>query len=463
MRGLSIPRAPRRAIGQHGVLLLAGVLLAFVSAACGQSTATVSPAASTAPATAVTATVPPVASSPPSATVSATPSPPPSAAVAVAPPVTADWPMRGGDPARRGEGGQGPVGSPVLHWRFQAQGSVNTVPAIVGGVAYVVSDEGTLHALDVATGKELWSFAGAKSPEVGPMVSNGVVYVTDGTGTIHAVDATTGKERWHSATPIPGGITIGDGRIYVASSGAVVALDPTNGTERWRYTAQASGFFHNPAFADGVVYEGSDLGGVVALDAATGTVRWHADTGTDATATAVVANGIVYVGDNGSAKGHLYAFDAGTGKQLWRVDEAIFSPAVSEGVAYSGSAAGYVSAHDAATGAPLWRFPVKGEANTVSVAAGVVYVPATGEHRVYALDAGNGHELWHFDIDSGMDGTIAVAGGSIYLGTSVGSVYAIGGGLRLRRPAPRLRPRRRPLSRRRSHRARRQPPPVRLQ
>ncbi len=404
-------------------IVVTALLLCLAAAACGSNTATQSPATSPSATTAV------VTTQPSAATVTAqspASSPAPTVAVAVLP-STADWPMLRGNAARTGDGSQGPVGGPVLRWRFQAKGSVNTLPVVVGGVVFAISDEGTLHALDAGSGKELWTFAGALSPDVGPTVWNGAVYVADKPGTIHAVDASTGQERWHSAAAIPGGLTIDDGGIYVASNGAIVALDPATGAERWRYAAPAAGLFHNPALANGLVYAGSDLGGVVAVDAVTGTLRWHADTGSDATSTAVVANGIAYVGDNGSAKGHLYAFDAASGNLLWRLDQAIFSPAVSGGVAYSGSAAGYVSARNAATGHELWRFPVKGEANPVSFAAGVIYVAATGEHRVYALDAGAGRELWHFDLDGGTDATVAVAGGSVYIGTASGSVYAIGG------------------------------------
>ena len=411
---MSVARRPTR---------VAAIIVVFgaVLAACGQASPqlSASPQPSAAASAAVSAAPPTVL--PSTATAS------PSAAVAVAPSPSTDWPMLRGDAAHTGQGGSGPVGGPVLRWHYQANGSVNTSPVVVGGVVYAISDEGTLHALDAATGKQLWTFAGAFSADAGPTVWDGVVYVADRPGVIHAVDATSGHERWHSAAAIPGGLTIGDGGIYVASKGVIVALDATTGTERWRYSAPSAGLFHNPALANGVVYAGSDLGGVVAVDAATGTLRWHADTGTDGTTTAVVANGIAYVGDNGSRSGHLFAFDAATGKLLWRLAETVFSPAVTGGVAYSGSAAGYVSARDALTGVEKWRFPVKGETGPVGVAAGVVYVPASGEHRVYALDAATGRELWHVDVDSGMDGSVAIAGGAVYVGTANGGVYAIGG------------------------------------
>jgi outer membrane protein assembly factor BamB len=333
-----------------------------------------------------------------------------------------------GDAARRGEGGEGPVGQPVLRWRFQAEGSVNPPPAVVAGIVYAISDDGVLHAIADADGKEVWSFPHALSGTVGPTVWQGSVYVTDKDGVIWAVDAATGTERWHSPAPITGGLTVADDRLVVSTNGAIVELDATTGTQRWRYSAAAAEAFHTPAYAAGVVYAGSDSGGFVALDGATGALRWHADTGNDATGTAVVADGIAYLaGSSNPATGHLRAFDAANGRPLWVVDQPFSSPAVSAGIAYSPSSVGLVSAHDATTGKELWRYSIRGTARPLGVAGGVVYVPADDEHRIYALDAKTGAELWHFDLDGGIDGSLAVAGGSVYVGTSLGGVYAIGG------------------------------------
>ena len=90
-----------------------------------------------------------------------------------------------------------------------------------------------------------------------------------------------------------------------------------------------------------MVYAASDVGGFVALDAATGTLVWHHDTGTDLTGTAVVADGIAYVGSSGDLPGApLTALDAKTGAVLWTDPEPLFAPAVSAGVAFSGGPSG---------------------------------------------------------------------------------------------------------------------------
>ena len=71
----------------------------------------------------------------------------------------ADVPMYRANPARSGEmPGPGPEGQPVERWRVQAAGSATRSPAVAGGVVYAGSGDGTLSALDAATGAERWRF-----------------------------------------------------------------------------------------------------------------------------------------------------------------------------------------------------------------------------------------------------------------------------------------------------------------
>ena len=82
------------------------------------------------------------------------------ASLLLRPPATtsADWPMFRGDAARTGVAIDGPVGRPVLRWRYQAAGAVSGNISIVGDLVFAPSDDGTLHALGLADGTERWAF-----------------------------------------------------------------------------------------------------------------------------------------------------------------------------------------------------------------------------------------------------------------------------------------------------------------
>ncbi len=205
------------------------------------------------------------------------------------------------------------------------------------------------------------------------------------------------------------------------------AIDASTGTVTWTYTPPEGGGVHSPAIADGLVYASTDQAGYIALDEATGTLAWSHDTGADNVGTAVVADGVAFVGATDDVPGHLTALDAKTGAVLWTDDEQLHSPAVADGVAIGGGPIGVVVAHDVMTGKELWRTPIADKTRPVAIADGVAYVAADTQHKVYALDAATGTELWDFNVDSGLDCCIAVADGAVLVGSGLGGVYAIGG------------------------------------
>lgn len=352
-----------------------------------------------------------------------------------------DWPMFRGDATRAGIALRGPDGRPVVQWEFHAQGAVTQNISIVGDLVYVSSDEGVLHALRLADGAEQWRVGLAPGSMSGPAVANGLVYVWDATGSVHAFDARSGAERWRSSGSLGGGLSapvVGGSLVYLGTSdGHFVAFDATSGAERWQAALSSSGAVNTPALGNGVLYVGAVGDGFFAVDAASGRIRWRLDTGQDLTQTAVLGDGIAYIGAAfGATTGHLRGVDVQTGRLLWQIDEPLQSPTLASGVAYSGGSDGLVTARDAATGIERWRIQLHGPTRPPAVVAGVVYVPADDEHRIYALDAATGGELWHFDLDGSNACCIAVAKGSVFVGTTPGTVYDIGGDGSNLTPAP---------------------------
>ncbi|MEA2675139.1 MAG: tripartite motif-containing protein 71, partial [Chloroflexota bacterium] len=352
-----------------------------------------------------------------------------------------DWTAFRGGPARTGVARTGPAGNGVIQATFKAHGNFSNGIAIVGSTAYASSADGVLHAIDTGTGSEVWSFR----PETSALgsdvsVANGLAYVSDGGSLVYAVDTTTGRERWRSQPSRPASsIAIGSGMAYFGTSdSAIVALDAATGAQRWRTTiATATSPIHNVAFADGRVYGAFDNGQLVALDATTGAIDWRRDLGTGVFGTAVVANGIVYIGAGSEeSTGHLRAFDAASGNPLWDVPEGYGAPAVAGGIAYATiQPLGDVAAFDARTGRQLWHVKLPTSTRAPAVAAGVVYIPADSGQGVYALTS-DGLELWQVPVDGHNGCCIAVAHGLVFVATDLGTLYIIGGDGKPVAPAP---------------------------
>lgn len=76
-----------------------------------------------------------------------------------------------------------------------------SVPAVVGGMVYVGSNDGKVYALDAITGQQKWAASVGGRLDSSPAVVNGVVYVNSSNGNVYALDAATGQQKWFVFLP----------------------------------------------------------------------------------------------------------------------------------------------------------------------------------------------------------------------------------------------------------------------
>jgi len=285
-------------------------------------------------------------------------------------------------------------------------------PAVVDGVVYVGSFDGSLYAFDAnGCGQDfcdpLWSGQTGNDITSSPAVANGVAYIGSADRHLYAFDAngcgqSTCTPLWRG--PVGSGIVesspvVAGGFVFVgAADGKLYAFDAKgcgHSTCNAVWIATTAGqIFSSPAVAAGVVYIGATDGKLYAFDAhgcgqSTCQPLWAAQAGSSISgSSAAIANGVVYVG---SFEQNLYAFDAhGCGKStcspLWVGTTGPFvesSPAVANGVVYVGDGDDLLNAFDAhgcghSVCDPLWRGEAVGAQAALvaspTVANGVVYV-----------------------------------------------------------------------------------------
>lgn len=100
-------------------------------------------------------------------------------------------------------------------------------PAVTGGVVDVGSGDGTLYAIDRATGALRWRYDGGSAIASSPAVAGGNVFVGSADGRVYDFDRRTGKLLWSFRTasqvygsPVPSG----DEVIFGSTDGSVYAL-----------------------------------------------------------------------------------------------------------------------------------------------------------------------------------------------------------------------------------------------
>ncbi|TVU55373.1 MAG: hypothetical protein EA414_01945 [Arthrospira sp. PLM2.Bin9] len=281
----------------------------------------------------------------------------------------------------------GPTELTRLVWKFSAESSIRSSPAVSEGVIYFGSRDNHLYALDAKTGKERWRFQTQGWIDSSPSVSEGIVYFGSGDNHLYALDANTGQQLWRFQTEsdIPSSPVIEAGVVYFGSfDNHLYALDANTGQELWRFQTE-NWIFSSPAVSEGIVYFGSFDGNLYALDAKTGHQLWRFQTENWIRSSPAVSEGIVYFG---SADSHFYALDANTGHQLWRFrTQAVIdsSPAVSEGIVYFGSWDRHLYALDANTGQQPSRFQTENWIrSSPAVSNGIVYF-GSGDNHLYAV------------------------------------------------------------------------------
>lgn len=299
-------------------------------------------------------------------------------------------------------------------WRADAGSPVSSTGAVADGLALFVSRDGVCHAVDAKTGVPRWEFrTGPVHPWAwgmegwdayvsSPVVADGLVVFGAGDGSVYALELATGQEVWRFDTEgrIRSTPAIADGIVFVGSAdGFVYALGLADGSERWRHATEGasldSGGFGfdrrsvmgSPAVVDGTVYVGSRDGFMYALDQETGERKWRVSHQVSwAMSSPSVAGDALFAGTSDGL--FVHRVDVTTGEEVWRFQAGEYtwsSPALVDSTVYIGDGGGYLRALDAGSGSERWRFRAgDGVYSSPWVADGVVYFGAD-DGAVYAL------------------------------------------------------------------------------
>ena len=150
-----------------------------------------------------------------------------------------------------------------LKWTYDLESvrGVEATPLVVDGIMYVTASWSVVHAIDVRTGKRLWTYDPGVPHDGGykgccDVVNRGValykgkVFVGAFDGRLVAIDAVTGKKVWekdtiidhnHSYT-ITGAPRVVNGKVLIGNGGAefgvrgyLTAYDADTGNQLWRW------------------------------------------------------------------------------------------------------------------------------------------------------------------------------------------------------------------------------------
>jgi outer membrane protein assembly factor BamB len=304
--------------------------------------------------------------------------------------------------------------------------------AIAQDTVFVGDANGTLHAIDLRTGKARWTYHSDDGFETTPLVMNGRVFIGDLAGVFHAVSVSDGKKIWTvstiSAIHSSANASFGDDKIVFGNDGAeIYCLTAADGKEVWKKTA-GDRINGAPAISSGAALVSGCDAQLRAIDLKTGAERFAIDMGALSGGSPAVLSDRMIIGTD---QGHVVCFASDGKKQLWTYSEikddamVYSSVAVAEGVAVAGARDKQVHGIDATTGKGLWTFKTKGDVDSSpAIAGGRVYV-GSKDKRLDVLDLKTGKKVWEFIAGKAIVAGPAIADGAVVVGDNGGTLYCL--------------------------------------
>jgi len=260
-------------------------------------------------------------------------------------------------------------------------------PTIVDGKLYAAAIDGTVEAIDAASGRTIWQkrlgerhgggwriwnrgenslrWAG------GPAVLGDLLVVGGLDGDVYALSAQDGSERWHAhvSSEVISRPAISEHIVVVRTvDGRLSGLDAQDGTNRWVFDQSVPPLSLRgnspPVIVNDIVVDGFDNGKVVAVRLADGAPQWTQTFSTGEGRTEVerladVDGDLLIAGDNIYAigyRGQVAAVATANGRPVWQRDVSSYgSAAAGENVLVLADADGNIWAFDRETGVSLWK------------------------------------------------------------------------------------------------------------
>jgi len=335
------------------------------------------------------------------------------------------WQMYGKDPDRNS---RSQITSDSLEriWdQDVGAGFGNSSAAVAGGIVYVGTLKGEVHALDVSTGKDLASknFGGAifSCPVV--LDSLMVVAASQSKKNLLAYDIYSGSLLWSkSIADVELSPAVRKNEVYVATvNGDLYKFDLRTGDEVFHKNFGAP-VRSSPAIDDSVCVFGCDDGNVYAVDAADGKLKWKYEAGSPVWCSPSMNDSSVFVGTNGgellalTRKGKL-EFDFTTGEKI------LSMPVSDEKRIYFGCDDGNFYALDIDSGALLWK--VNADAPIITAAAETRTQIFVGgfDKILYVIDKSDGKVVQKIDLSGRIRTQPAIYGDYLVIGAEDEEIY----------------------------------------
>ena len=129
------------------------------------------------------------------------------------------------------------AGTPTEAWTFDADGWIVANSLSVGSTIYIATLGGSVYAIDVATGREIWKFHQLNVDlqfRSQPALLGGMLVVADSDGALRGLDPATGAQRWernlNDTRLLADPLVLNSRLLFVTRDGELLLVNPADGT-----------------------------------------------------------------------------------------------------------------------------------------------------------------------------------------------------------------------------------------
>jgi len=295
-------------------------------------------------------------------------------------------------------------------WNYYLPQGIRSTPAVFNDVLYFGGFDQKLHALDPASGQDIFQFQTKGYISSSPLIVGNVIYFGCYDGSFRAIDLNTRKLLWEydSKSAIrSGAASTGRGLVFGNEKGIVTNLDITNGSVFWTFETRGE-VYGAPAVTSNLVIFGSRDGKVRAVNESDGSLYWEYDppdnkhpNKEEFWSTPAVDETGAYIG---STWGKFYALKihpSGTSAEmLWEpyitknkigLSDYIYSDAIINGNSIMfGCNNGRLYCLDRNKGTELWSYETYSEIRSKPFIDGDKVIFPSDDHYLYALTISDG-------------------------------------------------------------------------
>ncbi len=289
-----------------------------------------------------------------------------------------------------------------------------------------------------------WKFALDAPVFSSPVADEQAVYFGALNGSLYALDKASGAVKWTFSTAgeIRGNVCMGenDNLYFIGGDGHLYSLNKTTGKVNWKFETGgekkydfADYYQSTPMLHSGTLYFGSGDGNVYAVAASSGAIQWKFEAGGVVHTTPAIAGGTLVAG---SHNGYVYALNVADGNLIWKfktVGQMFFPkgevqghPAALGNLAFVGARDYNLYALDLAKGYAHWNKKFeRGWALVNVVYDSVLYTGTSDDRLLIAYDMKTGREKWSTNVGYNIFGNPGFSKSATYVGTSMGKVHGI--------------------------------------